>query len=183
EPGDAPPPQYTSVFGKALVREAKRDERILGITAAMNSGTGLNILQKEMPDRYYDVGIAEQHAVLFAAGLALQGMKPVAAIYSTFLQRGFDQVIHDVCLQNLNVTFAMDRAGSVGADGPTHHGLLDIAYFRGYPNMVLMAPKDEAEMRDMLLTAIEHNGPAALRYPRGNGLGVDISEMPKTLEI
>ena len=128
--GPKPAPQYTTVFGEAMVDECKRDERIFGITAAMNSGTGLNILQKELPERYYDVGIAEQHAVLFAAGLALQGMKPVAAIYSTFLQRGFDQIVHDVCLQNLNVVFAMDRAGLVGDDGPTHHGAFDIAYLR-----------------------------------------------------
>jgi 1-deoxy-D-xylulose-5-phosphate synthase len=159
------------------------DEKIVALTAAMPDGTGIDRVLEKFPDRAFDVGIAEQHAVTFCAGMACEGLKPVAAIYSTFLQRGFDQVIHDVCLQNLNVTFAMDRAGIVGADGPTHHGLLDIAYFRGYPNMVLMAPKDEAEMRDMLLTAIEHNGPAALRYPRGNGLGVDISELPKTLEI
>ena len=130
-----------------MVDECRRDERICGITAAMNSGTGLNILQKAMPERYYDVGIAEQHAVLFAAGMALQGMKPVAAIYSTFLQRGFDQIVHDVCLQNLNVVFAMDRAGLVGDDGPTHHGAFDIAYLRPLPNMVLMAPRDEADAR------------------------------------
>ena len=136
------PPQYTTVFGEALVDECKRDERICGITAAMNSGTGLNILQKQMPERYYDVGIAEQHAVLFAAGLALQGMKPVAAIYSTFLQRAFDQIVHDVCLQNLNVVFAMDRGGLVGDDGPTHHGAFDISYLRCLPNMVLMAPRE-----------------------------------------
>ena len=127
----------------------------MGITAAMNSGTGLNILQKELPDRYYDVGIAEQHAVLFAAGLALQGAKPVAAIYSTFLQRGFDQIVHDVCLQNLNVVFAMDRAGLVGDDGPTHHGAFDISYLRCLPNMVLMAPRDEAELVHMLHTALD----------------------------
>ena len=136
----AAPPQYTTVFGEALVEECRRDERVVGITAAMNSGTGLNILQKELPERYYDVGIAEQHAVLFAAGLALQGAKPVAAIYSTFLQRGYDQIVHDVCLQNLNVVFAMDRAGLVGDDGPTHHGAFDISYLRCLPNMVLMAP-------------------------------------------
>ena len=143
----AAPPQYTTVFGNALVEECRRDERIVGITAAMNSGTGLNILQKELPDHYYDVGIAEQHAVLFAAGLALEGVKPVAAIYSTFLQRAFDQIVHDVCLQNLNVVFAMDRAGLVGDDGPTHHGAFDIAYLRCLPNMVLMAPRDEAHAR------------------------------------
>ena len=138
------PPPYTQVFGEAIVRECERDGRIIGITAAMNSGTGLNILQKAMPERYFDVGIAEQQAVLFAAGLALQGVKPVAAIYSTFLQRAYDQIVHDVCLQKLNVVFAMDRAGLVGDDGPTHHGAFDIAYLRCLPNIVLMAPRDEA---------------------------------------
>jgi len=182
--GSTPPPQYTSVFGKALVREAERDERILGITAAMNSGTGLNILQKEMPDRYYDVGIAEQHAVLFAAGLAMQGMKPVAAIYSTFLQRGFDQIVHDVCLQKLNVVFAMDRAGLVGDDGPTHHGAFDISYLRCLPNIVLMAPRDEAMLADMLHTAcLYDDGPVALRYPRGEAEGVPIPSKPRAIEI
>jgi 1-deoxy-D-xylulose-5-phosphate synthase len=178
------PPQYTTVFGEALVDECKRDERICGITAAMNSGTGLNILQKEMPERYYDVGIAEQHAVLFAAGLALQGMKPVAAIYSTFLQRAFDQIVHDVCLQNLNVVFAMDRAGLVGDDGPTHHGAFDIAYLRALPNMVLMAPRDEAMLVHMLRTATTYDGgPIALRYPRGEAEGVAIPTRPKPIEI
>ena len=177
-------PQYTTVFGEALVRECERDERVCGITAAMNSGTGLNLLQKAMPDRYYDVGIAEQHAVLFAAGLALQGMKPVAAIYSTFLQRAFDQIVHDVCLQKLNVVFAMDRAGLVGDDGPTHHGAFDISYLRGLPNMVLMAPRDEAMLADMLHTAVRHDdGPIALRYPRGEGVGVPMASKPRALEI
>ncbi|HEY2600539.1 MAG TPA: 1-deoxy-D-xylulose-5-phosphate synthase [Thermoleophilaceae bacterium] len=178
------PPQYTTVFGEALVDECKRDERICGITAAMNSGTGLNILQKEMPERYYDVGIAEQHAVLFAAGMALQGMKPVAAIYSTFLQRAFDQIVHDVCLQNLNVVFAMDRAGLVGDDGPTHHGAFDIAYLRALPNIVLMAPRDEAMLVNMLRTATDYDGgPVALRYPRGEAEGVPIPARPKPIEI
>jgi 1-deoxy-D-xylulose-5-phosphate synthase len=178
------PPQYTTVFGNALVEECKRDERVCGITAAMNSGTGLNILQKEMPERYYDVGIAEQHAVLFAAGLALQGMKPVAAIYSTFLQRGFDQIVHDVCLQNLNVVFAMDRAGLVGDDGPTHHGAFDIAYLRPLPNIVLMAPRDEAMLVNMLRTATLYDGgPVALRYPRGEAEGVPLPARPETIEI
>jgi 1-deoxy-D-xylulose-5-phosphate synthase len=178
------PPQYTTVFGEALVQECKRDERICGITAAMNSGTGLNILQKEMPERYYDVGIAEQHAVLFAAGLALQGMKPVAAIYSTFLQRGFDQIVHDVCLQNLNVVFAMDRAGLVGDDGPTHHGAFDIAYMRPLPNIVLMAPRDEAMLVNMLRTATLYDGgPIALRYPRGEAEGVPLPPRPEPIEI
>src|SRR5205814_7163012 len=145
----------------------KRDERIVGITAAMNSGTGLNILQKELPERYFDVGIAEQNAVLFAAGLALEGGKPVCAIYSTFLQRAYDQIVHDVCLQSLNVVFAMDRAGLVGDDGPTHHGAFDIVYLRCLPNMVLMAPRDEAMLVHMLRTALDHDhGPIALRYPR-----------------
>src|SRR5690348_1820585 len=179
-----PPPQYTTVFGEAMVHEAQRDERVCGITAAMNSGTGLNILQKEMPERYYDVGIAEQHAVLFAAGLALQGMKPVAAIYSTFLQRAFDQIVHDVCLQNLNVVFAMDRAGLVGDDGPTHHGAFDIAYLRSLPNMTLMAPRDEAMLVNMLRTATTYDGgPIALRYPRGEAEGVAIPARPKPIEI
>ncbi len=160
-----------------------RDEKIVALTAAMPDGTGVDRILEKFPERAFDVGIAEEHAVTFCAGMACEGLKPVAAIYSTFLQRGLDQIIHDVCLQNLNVTFAMDRAGIVGADGPTHHGLLDIAYLRGYPNIALMAPKDEGEMRDMLLTAIEHDAPAAIRYPRGNGFGVDISEAPKLLEI
>jgi len=169
--GTPAPPQYTQVFGESLVRECRRDERVIGITAAMNSGTGLNILQRELPERYFDVGIAEQQAVLFAAGLALAGAKPVAAIYSTFLQRAYDQIIHDVCLQNLNVVFAMDRAGLVGDDGPTHHGAFDIAYLRCVPNIVLMAPRDEAMLVHMLRTAIEFDGPIALRYPRGAGVG------------
>lgn len=176
-------PQYTAVFGNALVDECRRDERVVGITAAMNSGTGLNILQKAMPERYYDVGIAEQHAVLFAAGLALQGMKPVVAIYSTFLQRGFDQIVHDVCLQDLDVVFAMDRAGLVGDDGPTHHGAFDISYLRCLPNMVLMAPRDEAMLVHMLHTATEHKGPVGVRYPRGEGEGVPLPEDPELIEI
>ena len=160
--------------------ECERDERVVGITAAMNSGTGLDILQKALPDRYYDVGIAEQHAVLFAAGLALQGAKPVAAIYSTFLQRGFDQIVHDVCLQNLNVVFAMDRAGLVGDDGPTHHGAFDISYQRCLPNMVLMAPRDEAQLVHMLHTALGYDdGPVALRYPRGEAEGVPLPRKPR----
>src|SRR5437016_1731847 len=180
----APPPQYTAVFGRALVEECRRDERIVGITAAMNSGTGLNILQEEIPERYYDVGIAEQHAVLFAAGLALGEMKPVAAIYSTFLQRAYDQIVHDVCLQKLNVVFAMDRAGLVGDDGPTHHGAFDIAYLRCLPNIVLMAPRDEAMLVQMLHTALRYDdGPVALRYPRGSGIGVPLPESPQAVEI
>jgi 1-deoxy-D-xylulose-5-phosphate synthase len=178
------PPAYTQVFGEALVAEARRDERVIGITAAMNSGTGLNLLQQELPDRYYDVGIAEQQAILFAAGLALQGAKPVAAIYSTFLQRAFDQIVHDVCLQRLNVVFAMDRAGLVGDDGPTHHGVFDIAYLRCLPNIVLMAPRDEAMLVHMLHTALRYDdGPIALRYPRGSGTGVALPARPRQLKI
>ena len=177
------PPSYTSVFGNTMCELMARDEKIVGLTAAMPDGTGIDKVLEKFPERAFDVGIAEQHAVTFCAGMACEGLKPVATIYSTFLQRGFDQIIHDVCLQNLNVTFAMDRAGIVGADGPTHHGLLDIAYLRGYPNIILMSPKDEAELRNMLLTAIEHPAPAALRYPRGNGIGVDISREPEILEI
>ena len=177
------PPSYTQVFGETMCELMERDDRIVALTAAMPDGTGVDKILEKFPKRSFDVGIAEQHAITFCAGLACEGLKPVAAIYSTFLQRAFDQIIHDVCLQNLDVTIAMDRAGIVGADGPTHHGLLDIAYLRGYPNIVLMAPKDEAEMRDMMLTAIEHPGAAALRYPRGNGFGVDISEPPKKIEV
>ncbi len=176
-------PQYTAVFGETMCELMASDEKIVALTAAMPDGTGVDRILEKFPERAFDVGIAEQHAVTFCAGMACEGLKPVAAIYSTFLQRGFDQIIHDVCLQNLNVTFAMDRAGIVGADGPTHHGLLDIAYLRGYPNIILMAPKDEGEMRDMLLTAVEHPGPAAIRYPRGSGFGVDINAPAKEIEI
>jgi 1-deoxy-D-xylulose-5-phosphate synthase len=179
-----PPPQYTQVFGEALLRECARDPRVVGITAAMNSGTGLNILQQAMPERYFDVGIAEQQAILFASGLALQGVKPVAAIYSTFLQRAFDQIVHDVCLQKLNVVFAMDRAGLVGDDGPTHHGAFDIAYLRCLPNIVLMAPRDEAMLVHMLHTALSYDdGPIALRYPRGEGVGVELPREPRAIQI
>jgi 1-deoxy-D-xylulose-5-phosphate synthase len=178
------PKAYTEVFGNALVDECRRDARVMGITAAMNSGTGLNILQHELPDRYFDVGIAEQQAILFAAGLALEGGKPVAAIYSTFLQRAYDQIVHDVCLQKLNVVFAMDRAGLVGDDGPTHHGVFDIAYLRCLPNIVLMAPRDEAMLVHMLHTAVSYDdGPIALRYPRGAGIGVDLPAPPNSIEI
>jgi len=178
------PPQYTKVFGDALVAECEHDERIVGITAAMNTGTGLDILQKALPERYFDVGIAEQQAVLFASGLALQGCKPVAAIYSTFLQRAFDQIVHDVCLQRLNVVFAMDRAGLVGDDGPTHHGAFDIAYLRCLPHIVLMAPRDEAMLVHMLRTALSYDdGPVALRYPRGEAVGVPLPRKPRALPI
>jgi 1-deoxy-D-xylulose-5-phosphate synthase len=184
KPATPPPPQYTQVFGEALVRECEGDPRVVGITAAMNSGTGLSLLQKAMPDRYFDVGIAEQQAVLFAAGMALQGMRPVAAIYSTFLQRAFDQIVHDVCLQSLPVTFCMDRAGLVGDDGPTHHGVFDIAYLRPLPNITLMAPRDEAMLVHMLHTAIElGTGPAAIRYPRGEAVGVPLPDVPELIPI
>jgi 1-deoxy-D-xylulose-5-phosphate synthase len=166
------PPQYTQVFGEALIDEVRRDRRVVGITAAMNSGTGLNLLQKAEPEHYFDVGIAEQQAVLFASGLALEGAKPVCAIYSTFLQRAFDQIVHDVCLQELDVTFAMDRAGLVGDDGPTHHGAFDIAYLRCLPNITLAAPRDEAQLKHLLRTALTQGGPFGLRYPRGEGAGV-----------
>jgi len=178
-----PPPQYTAVFGNALVDECRRDRRVVGITAAMNSGTGLNILQKAMPERYFDVGIAEQQAVLFAAGLSLEGVKPVVAVYSTFLQRAFDQIVHDVCLQQLDVVFAMDRAGLVGDDGPTHHGVFDIAYLRPLPHITLMAPRDEAMLVHMLHTALRHEGPVGLRYPRGAGTGVALPGEPVAIEI
>ncbi len=173
-PPPSAPPQYTQVFAGAIVAEAERDERVIGITAAMAGGTGLQQLADERPEQYYDVGIAEQNAVLLASGLALQGAKPVCAIYSTFLQRAYDQIIHDVCLQGLDVTFAMDRAGLVGDDGPTHHGAFDISYFRPLPNAVVMAPRDEAMLVHMLRTAIAHDGPAALRYPRGAAEGVEL---------
>ncbi|MEW6410206.1 MAG: 1-deoxy-D-xylulose-5-phosphate synthase [Nitrospirota bacterium] len=176
-------PSYSEVFGDTLIKLAKKDSRIIGITAAMPEGTGLDRFAKIFPERFFDVGIAEQHAVTFAAGLSAEGMLPVVAIYSTFLQRAYDQVLHDVCLQNLSVTFAMDRAGIVGDDGPTHNGLFDIAYLRHLPNMIVMAPKDEDELQHMLKTAILHEGPTALRYPRGLAVGVTMDEEPKTLEI
>src|SRR3954447_7221893 len=182
-PAASSPPQYTKVFAGAMVAEAEADERVIGITAAMAGGTGLQKLCDERPAQYYDVGIAEQNAVLLASGLALQGAKPVCAIYSTFLQRGFDQIVHDVCLQNLDVTFAMDRAGLVGDDGPTHHGAFDVSYFRPIPNVVLMAPRDEAMLVHMLHTAIAHEGPAALRYPRGAAEGADLPAKPELVPI
>jgi 1-deoxy-D-xylulose-5-phosphate synthase len=177
------PPSYTSVFGKTMIRLAQQDPKIVTITAAMLEGTGLVQFNKEFPDRCFDVGIAEQHAVTFAAGLATQGMKPVAAIYSTFLQRAYDQVIHDVCLMDLPVTFAIDRAGIVGADGPTHNGLYDIAYLRAVPNMIVMAPKDENELQHMIYTSIQTPHPTAVRYPRGNGIGVRMDEQFHLMEI
>jgi 1-deoxy-D-xylulose-5-phosphate synthase len=182
-PAPGSPPQYTKVFADALVAEAERDSRVIGITAAMAGGTGLQKLADERPEQYYDVGIAEQNAILLASGLALQGAKPVAAIYSTFLQRAFDQIVHDVCLQELDVTFAMDRAGLVGDDGPTHHGVFDISYFRPLPNVVVMAPRDEAMLVHMLHTAIAHPGPAALRYPRGSAEGTPLPARPELIPI
>jgi 1-deoxy-D-xylulose-5-phosphate synthase len=184
KPPPKAPPQYTAVFADALVEEAKSDERVIGITAAMAGGTGLNKLHDELPEQYYDVGIAEQDAVLFASGLAIQGAKPVCAIYSTFLQRAFDQLVHDVCLQKLNVVFAMDRAGLVGDDGPTHHGAFDISYFRALPNVVVMAPRDEAMLVHMLRTSLAYDdGPIAFRYPRGAAEGAPMPDAPKAIEI
>ena len=182
-PSASDPPQYTHVFAEAMVAEAKRDRRVIGITAAMSGGTGLQELADQIPGQYYDVGIAEQNAVLLAAGLALQGAKPVCAIYSTFLQRAYDQIIHDICLQQLDVTFALDRAGIVGEDGPTHHGAFDVSYLRPIPNLVVMAPRDEAMLIDMLRTALSHRGPVALRYPRGAAIGVEIPAEPTEIPL
>jgi 1-deoxy-D-xylulose-5-phosphate synthase len=177
-------PAYQKVFGESLIKEARKDKRIIGITAAMPSGTGIDLFQKEFPDRTFDVGIAEQHAVTFAAGLATEGLKPFCAIYSTFLQRAYDQVVHDVAIQNLPVRFAMDRAGLVGADGPTHAGSFDIAYLGCLPNFVLMAAGDEADLVHMVATqAALDDHPSALRYPRGEGVGVTMPEEGKPLEI
>lgn len=171
------PPSYSKVFAHTLVKLAENNPKIMGITAAMATGTGLDKLQAKLPEQYIDVGIAEQHAVTLAAGLACEGIRPVAAIYSTFLQRAYDQIIHDVCIQNLPVFFCLDRAGIVGADGPTHQGLYDIAYLRCIPNMVVMAPKDEAELQQMVVTGVEYtDGPIAMRYPRGSGYGVPLME-------
>ena len=184
KPPPKSPPQYTAVFADALVEEAKRDPRVIGITAAMAGGTGLNKLAEALPEQYYDVGIAEQDAVLFASGLAIQGAKPVCAIYSTFLQRAFDQLVHDVCLQKLNVVFAMDRAGLVGDDGPTHHGAFDVTYFRELPNVVVMAPRDEAMLVHMLRTSLAYDdGPIAFRYPRGAAEGAPMPDAPKEIAI
>jgi 1-deoxy-D-xylulose-5-phosphate synthase len=176
-------PTYTAVFGKTMCELMERDEKIVTLTAAMPDGTGVDQVLKRFPERAFDVGIAEQHCVTFAAGMSTEGLKPVCAIYSTFLQRAFDQIVHDVCLQDLNVKFCLDRGGIAGGDGPTHHGLLDIAYLRAIPNIVVMAPKDEGEMRDMMRTMLEHHGPAAMRYPRGNGVGVSVEGEPHLLEI
>ena len=176
-------PTYTQVFGKAMIDLARLDEKIIAVTAAMPEGTGLTAFAEEFPDRFHDVGIAEQHGVTFAAGLSTEGYKPVVAIYSTFLQRAFDQIVHDVCLEAHNVVFALDRGGIVGEDGPTHHGLFDFSYLRCLPNMVVMAPKDENELGRMLITALEHEGPIALRYPRGRGVGVPLANPPVPLDI
>lgn len=177
-------PSYTKIFGDALAEIMNKNKNIVGITAAMPDGTGLNIVKEKHPDRYFDVGIAEAHAVTFSAGLATQGIIPVVAIYSTFLQRGFDQIIHDVSLQKLHVVFVLDRAGLVGADGPTHHGVLDLGYLRLIPGMIIMAPKDESELRDMLYTAVEHfNGPVTIRYPRGSALGLPLKDGFEKIEI
>jgi len=176
-------PSYTDVFGKTMIELAARDERIIAVTAAMPEGTGLSAFAHQYPDRFFDVGIAEQHGVTFAAGLATEGLKPVVAIYSTFLQRGFDQIIHDVCLESLPVVFAIDRGGLVGEDGPTHHGLFDMAFLRSLPNMAVLAPADENELRRMLLTAVDHKGPIAIRYPRGRGIGVAMQDPIQPLAI
>ncbi len=176
-------PTYSEVFGDALCQIARDDDRVVAITAAMLDGTGVECFNRSYPERTFDVGLAEEHAVTFAAGLAAAGMRPVVAVYSTFLQRAYDQIIHDVCLQNLPVVFALDRAGIVGDDGPTHHGVFDIAYLRHIPNMTVMAPRDEGELRDMLATALALNAPASLRYPRGEGRGVDITREPEALEV
>ncbi len=174
---------YTGVFGETVKRLAHEDDRIVAITAAMPDGTGLTPFAREFPDRFFDVGIAEQHAIAFAAGLAAEGFRPVVALYSSFLQRGYDQLFHDVCLQELPVTFAIDRAGVVGNDGPTHHGVFDLSYLRAVPGLTIMAPKDENELQHMLVTALSLPGPAALRYPRGNGLGVPMDQILEPLPI
>jgi len=177
------PASYTSVFGQTLVEMAKTDERIVAITAAMPAGTGLCPFAEEFPERFFDVGIAEQHAVTFAAGLACRGLRPVVALYSTFLQRAYDNLLHDVCLQNLPVSFALDRGGLVGADGPTHHGVFDLSFMRHIPNLVLMAPRNELELKRAMKTAFEHNGPFAYRYPRGSGEGLSLAQPIDSLSI
>ncbi len=176
-------PTYTEVFSQTLIKLAKNDKRIIGITAAMPSGTGLDKFALEFPDRFFDVGIAEQHALTFSAGMAKEGFKPVVAIYSTFLQRGYDQIVHDICLQKLPVILAVDRAGIVGEDGETHQGTFDLCFLRHIPNMVVMAPKDERELQNMLFTALQHDGPVAIRYPRGHGVGVPVSSDFESIEI
>ncbi len=179
----APVASYTEFFGQAMIRLAEKDERIVAVTAAMPEGTGLAEFARKFPDRFFDVGIAEQHGVTFAAGLATEGMKPVIAIYSTFLQRAYDQILHDVCIENLPVVFAVDRGGIVGEDGATHHGLFDLSYLRCLPNMMVMAPADENELRRMLATALNHNGPIAFRYPRGAATGIPVDDELRPLPI
>jgi 1-deoxy-D-xylulose-5-phosphate synthase len=179
--GRPKPPSYTEVFGRAMVELAQADPKIIAITAAMPEGTGLNAFAEAFPSRFVDVGIAEQHAVTFAAGLAVEGFRPVVAIYSTFMQRAYDQLVHDVCLTNLPVVFALDRGGIVGEDGATHQGLLDLSFLRCVPNLSLLAPADEDELRHMLMSALKHDGPVAIRYPRGKGLGVDCAGPLKEL--
>jgi 1-deoxy-D-xylulose-5-phosphate synthase len=174
---------YTEVFGQTMIKLAEDNDKIVAISAAMSEGTGLDRFAEEFPDRFFDVGIAESHGITFACGLAVEGMHPVAAIYSTFMQRAYDQVVHDLCLQNLPVTLALDRAGLVGEDGPTHHGVFDIAYLRHVPNIVMMAPKDENELQHMVKTAVEYEGPTAIRYPRGTGIGVPMDQELKTLSM
>jgi 1-deoxy-D-xylulose-5-phosphate synthase len=176
-------PTYAEVFANTLANLATKDERIVAITAAMPNGTGLDLFRPHFPKRYFDVGIAEEHAVVFAAGMATQGLRPVCAIYSTFLQRAFDPIVHDVCLQKLPVLFCMDRAGLSSDDGPTHHGLFDLAYLRGIPEMVLMAPKDEDELADMMTTAFQLPGPCAIRYPRGTVAGVARKAQPQAIPV
>lgn len=176
-------PSYTKIFGDFLIELADQNEKIVAVTAAMPEGTGLSSFAKKYPERFFDVGIAEQHGVTFAAGLATEGFRPVVAIYSTFLQRAYDQIIHDVCIEGLPVIFAIDRGGLVGEDGPTHHGQFDMAYLRSLPNMVIMAPKDENELRRMMVTALDHNGPVAIRYPRGTAIGVELDTKPKPIAL
>jgi len=183
KPSKPGPASYTEVFGKALVREADSDPRVVAITAAMPKGTGINFMMDRFPERTYDVGIAEQHGVVFAAGLAIAGYRPVCAMYSTFLQRAYDPIVHDVALQGLPVIFAIDRGGLVGDDGPTHHGVFDIGYLRPIPGMVVMAPKDEAELVDMLHTALRIDGPSAIRYPRGTGVGATIPDQGSAIPV
>jgi 1-deoxy-D-xylulose-5-phosphate synthase len=178
-----PVPTYTQIFGQALIEMAEKDQRVVAVTAAMPEGTGLAKFAEIYPDRFFDVGIAEQHGVSFAAGMATEGLKPVVAIYSTFLQRAYDQVLHDVCIERLPVTFAIDRGGIVGEDGSTHHGLFDLSYLRSLPNMVIMAPADENELRSMLATALHHDGPAAFRYPRGTAMGVPLDKTVEPLPL
>ncbi|HEY5381602.1 MAG TPA: 1-deoxy-D-xylulose-5-phosphate synthase [Acidobacteriaceae bacterium] len=185
-PGGAKPAAqktYSEVFAESLTKLADTNDKVVAITAAMPNGTALDLFRPHHPNRYFDVGIAEEHAVLFAAGMATKGFRPFCAIYSTFLQRAFDQVVHDVALQNLPVVFCMDRGGLSGDDGPTHHGLFDISYLRGVPNLIHMDPKDEDELQDMMYTALQHEGPSAIRYPRGTGPGVAVKEVPQVLEI